>query len=122
MLAEESEPQAPQRVGAGHHHFHQPAGMSAGVIGKRKLQDVLEKRRSHYLILTVREPIRMERNQRAGEEGKKREANPGAEQELQAVPIEISGTGLAVGQGIDDAAEQDGFYEQGAGQVEVGDG
>ena len=96
--------------------------MSAGVIGKRKLQDVLEKRRSHYLILTVREPIRMERNQRAGEDGKKREADPGAEQEQQPVPIEISGAGLAVGQGIDDAAEQDGFYEQGGGQGEVGDG
>ena len=31
MLAEERQPQPPQRIGAGEHHLHQPAGMRAAV-------------------------------------------------------------------------------------------
>src|ERR1700682_2776608 len=33
MLAEESKPQPPQRVGAVQHHLHQTAGMGAGMEG-----------------------------------------------------------------------------------------
>ena len=36
------EPETPQRVDAGEHHFHQPARMRGAVKGQRQLQHVLE--------------------------------------------------------------------------------
>ena len=52
----------------------------------------------------------------------KAQADPGAEQEQQPAPIQVSSARLAVGQGVDDAAEQNGFHEQRGGKREVGDG
>ena len=62
MLAEESEPEPPQRVGAVQHHLHQPAGMGAGVEGQRQLHDVLEIIGQHRLALAVRQLVGMERD------------------------------------------------------------
>ena len=42
VIAEEREPQTPERVGALQHHLHQPARMGASVVGERQMQNMLE--------------------------------------------------------------------------------
>lgn len=54
MLAKERQPQPPQRIGAGEHHLHLPAGMRAGVVGERQLQHVLEIIRQHHVAAVMR--------------------------------------------------------------------
>ena len=77
MLAEESEPEPPQRVGAVQHHLHQPAGMGAGVESQRQLHDVLEIIGQHRLALAVRQPVGVERDERAARDGEQAERHPG---------------------------------------------
>ena len=76
MLAEKSEPQPPQRIGAVQHHLHQPAGMGAGVKGQRQLHDVLEIIGQHRLALAVRQLVGMQRNGRAAHDGEQAERDP----------------------------------------------
>ena len=65
MLAEERQPQPPQRVGAGQHDLHLPAGMRAGMVGERQLQHVLEIIRQHHVAAPMRKPVGEPGNQRA---------------------------------------------------------
>ena len=64
MLAEERHPQPPQRVGAGQHDLHLPAGMGAGMVGERQLQHVLEIIGQHQVAAAVRQPVGEPRDQR----------------------------------------------------------
>jgi hypothetical protein len=54
MLAKERQPQPPQRVGAGEHDFQLPTRMSAGVVGERQLQNMLEEIRQNEVAAPVR--------------------------------------------------------------------
>jgi hypothetical protein len=121
MLAEERQPQPPQRVGAGDHDLHQPAGMRAGVIAQRQLQHVLEKLGAHHLVLTVRQPVGVQRDQRAGDDRKQREADPGTHQQHEALPIQFGEAALRIGQRVDDAAEQHRLDEHRRGHQQVAD-
>ena len=116
VLAEERQPQAPERIGASHHHLHQPSGMRAGVVAQRQLQHVLEEHRAHHLVLAVRQPIGMQRHQRAADDDEEAEADPGADQHHQVLPGQLRDARLGIGEGIDDAAEQDRFHERRRGQ------
>ena len=121
MLAEESEPEPPQRVGAVQHHLHQPAGMGAGVEGQRQLHDVLEIVGQHRLTLAVRQPVGMERDQRAAGDGEQAERHPGRQQRPRRIRGQRPGLRLA-GQHVDDLAEQHRLGELRAGQQQVGKG
>ena len=122
MLAEESEPQPPQRIRAGEHDLHQPAGMDAAMEAERQLQDVLEIVRHHRVAAPVRQPVGVQRHQRAAGDGEQAEADPGREQRYEVGPDRNTAASLRAGQRIDDAAEQDGFGELRRGQRHVGDG
>ena len=80
MLAEERHPQPPQRVGAGEHDLHLPAGMGAGVVGQRQLQHVLEIVRQHHVAAAVRQPVGEPGHERAGDDDEQAEADPGADE------------------------------------------
>ena len=121
MLAEESEPEPPQRVGAVQHHLHQPAGMGAGVEGQRQLHDVLEIIGQHRLALAVRQLVGMERDQRAARDGEQAERHPGRQQRPGRVRGQRPGLRLA-GEHVDDLAEQHRLGELRAGQQQVGEG
>ena len=121
MLAEESEPEPPQRVGAVQHHLHQPAGMGAGVEGQRQLHDVLEIIGQHRLALAVRQPVGMERDHRAAGDGEQAERHPGRQQRPRRVRGQRPGLRLA-GEHVDDLAEQHRLGELRAGQQQIGEG
>ena len=76
VLAEKGEPQSPQRIRPGHHHLHQPPGMRAGVVAQRELQHVLEEHRAHHLVLAVGQPIGVERDERAADDGEQARSRP----------------------------------------------
>ena len=95
--------------------------MRAGVVAERKLQHVLEEHRAHHLVLAVREPIGVERDERAANDGEQGEADPGAEQQHQVPQRQVRNTGLGIGQRIDDPPEQERFHEHGGGQRQVGE-
>ena len=120
MLAEESEPQPPQRIGAVQHHLHQPAGMGAGVEGQRQLHDVLEIVRQHHLALAVRQPVGMQRDGRAAQDGEQAEAAQAASSGQ--ADDDRPAPGRAGRRAIDDAAEQHRFGELRAGQQQIGAG
>ena len=111
MLAEKRHPQPPQRVGAGEHHFHLPAGMFAGMVGERQLQHVLEIIREHHVAALMRQPVGEPCDQRAGAD----------DEQAEATQVPISGASAldrgpdafrqCAGQRVDDAAEQHRFDE-----------
>ena len=76
MLAEERQPQPPQRVGAGQHHLHLPAGMRAGMIGERQLQHVLEIIRQHHVAALMGQPVGVPGDERGGDDHEQAEADP----------------------------------------------
>ena len=119
VLAEEAEPQPPQRVGAVEHHLHQPARMGAGVEGQRQLQDVLEIVGQHRLALAVREPVGMQRDQRAAADGEQPERRP--RPPAAARPSWRARCRGLAGEHVDDAAEQHGLGELRGGQQQIGD-
>jgi len=57
VLAEEGQPEPPDRVGAGQHHLQEPAGVRAAVVTQRQLQDVLEVVGEHRVPAAVRGEI-----------------------------------------------------------------
>ena len=122
MLAEKSKPQPPQRIRAGEHDLHQPAGMDAAMEAERQLQDVLEIVRHHRVTAAVRQPVGVQRHQRAAGDGEQAEAHPGREQRYEVGPDRATAASLGAGQCIDDAPEQDGFGKLRRGQRNVGDG
>ena len=71
-----AKPQPPQRIGAGEHDLHQPAGMGAAVEAERQLQDVLEIVGHHRVPAAVRQPVGVQRDQRAAGDGEQAEARP----------------------------------------------
>ena len=121
MLAEESEPEPPQRVGAVQHHLHQPAGMGAGVEGQRQLHDVLEIIRQHRLALAVRQPVGVQRDRGTAADGEQAERRPRRQQRPGRRRRQRTAGGLA-GEHVDDAAEQHRLGELRAGQQQIGDG
>ena len=121
MLAEESEPEPPQRVGAVQHHLHQPPGMGAGVEGQRQLHDVLEIVGQHRLALAVRQLVGIERDERAARDGEQAERHPGAQQRPGRIRGQRAGLRLA-GEHVDDLAEQHRLGELRAGQQQIGEG
>ena len=94
--------------------------MRAGVVAQRKLEHVLEEHRSHHLVLAVCEPIGVERDERAANDGEQGEADPGSEQQHQVPQLEVRDTGLGIGQGVDDPPEQERFHEHGGGERQIG--
>ncbi len=121
MLAEETEPEPPQRVGAVQHHLHQPAGMVAGVEVQRQLHDVLEIAGQHRLALAVRQPVGMQGDGGAAQNGEQAERRPGAPAAATPTTTQAARRRLA-GEHVDDAAEQHRFGELRAGQQQVGAG
>ncbi len=121
MLAEERYPQPPQRIGACEHHFHLPAGMGAGMIGQRQLQDVLEKIRQHEVAALVRETIGEPGHQRAGADDEQAEPDPGAQQRRQRPYRGTDAGGQRAGQRIDDAAKQHRLDELRCGESDIGE-
>jgi hypothetical protein len=88
----------------------------------RQLQHVLEELGPHHLILPMRQPVGVQRDQRAGYDGEQRKAAPCAEQHHQPLPVYAADIGLAGGQGVDHPAEQDGLGEKRGRQRQIGDG
>ena len=121
MLAEEAEPQPPQRVGAVQHHLHQAAGMGAGVERQRQLHDVLEIAGQHRLTLAVRQPVGVQRDRGAAADGEQAESSPGRQQRPGRCRAGGAGGGIA-GEHIDDAPEQHRLGELRPGQQQVGAG
>ena len=121
MLAEESEPQPPQGIGAVEHHLHQPAGMGTGVEVQRQLHDVLEIARQHRLALAVCQPVGMQCHRRAASNGEQAERDPCEQQRPGRRRCEHARRWFA-GEDIDDAAEQHRFGELRGGQAQVGAG
>ena len=121
MLAEEAEPQPPQRIRAGEHDLHQPAGMDAAVEAQRQLQDVLEVVGHHRVAAAMRQPVGVQRDERAADDGEEAEAHPGREQRDEIGPGRGAAVALRAGERIDDAAEQDRLGELRRGQRHVGD-
>ena len=117
MLAEEAEPQPPQRIGAVEHHLHQPARMGAGVEGQRQLQDVLEIVGQHRLALAVREPVGLQRHDRAAADGEQPERHPGQQER----PGRVRAGDRLAGEHVDDPAEQHGFRELRGGEQQIGE-
>ena len=120
MLAEEREPQPPQRVGAGEHHLHLPAGMGAGMIGERQLQHVLEIVRQHHVAAPMREPVGVPGDQRRREDHEQTETDPGADQRRQRACRRFDAGRQCSRQGIDDTAEQHRLDELRRGERDIG--
>jgi len=95
--------------------------MRAGVVAQRQLQHVFEEHRAHHLVLAVRQAVGVQRHQRAADDDEEAEADPGADQHHQVTPRELRDAGLGIGEGIDDAAEQDRFHEHRRGERQIGD-
>ena len=95
--------------------------MRAGVEGQRQLHDVLEIARQHRLALAVRQPIRMQRDRGAAQNGKQAERRPGRQQRPRRRG-RARRRGRLAGKDINDAAEQYRFGELGAGQQQIGAG
>ncbi len=121
MLAEERHPQPPQRVGAGEHDFHLPAGMLAGMIGERQLQHVLEIIRQHQIAAPVRQPIGEPGDQRAGADNEQAETDPGADERRERPDRRRETCGQRARQRIDDAAEQHRLDELRRGERDIGE-
>ena len=121
MLAEEAEPQPPQRIGAGEHHLHQPARMGAAVEAERQLQHVLEIVGEHDLAALVRELVGIERDEGAADDQEQAEPDPGSDEGRELRPVERAAV-LGAGERIDDAAEQHGLCERRRGQRDIGEG
>ena len=54
--------------------------MHAGVIGQRQLQDVIEVVGQDRLALAVRQPVGVQGDERAADDGEQAEPDPGPEQ------------------------------------------
>ena len=121
MLAEKSEPQPPQRVGAVQHHLHQAAGMGAAVEGQRQLQDMLEIAGQHRLALAMRQPVGVQRHRGAAPDGEQAEPRPGRQQRPGGGGRVGIGR-MTAGKHVDNAAEQHRLGELRAGQQQVGAG
>ena len=104
VIAEEPDPEPPQRVGALQHHLHQPAGMGIAVIGERQLQHVFEIAGQDDVTAAMRQAVRVQRDQRAADNSEKPEASPGGKQHPQSRPRWKLAASLCAGQGVDDAA------------------
>ena len=122
MLAEEAEPQPPQRIRAGQHDLHQPAGMDAAVEAERQLQDVLEIVGHHRVAAAVRQPVGMQRDSAPQTMVNSPKPTQAREQRHQIGPGRDAALGLRAGQRIDDAAEQHRLGELRGRQRHVGDG
>src|SRR5581483_5746434 len=68
VLAEEREPEPPEGIGPREHDLEEPARMRAAVKAERELQDVLEVVREDGVAALVREPVGMERRERAADD------------------------------------------------------
>ena len=123
MLAEETQPQPPQGIGALQHHLHQAAGMGAGVKGQRQLHDMFEITGENRLTLAMREAVRLQGDERAADDREQSERHPCAEQRPGRCDDaeQRVGTWLA-GQHVDDAAEQHRLGELRHGKQQIGDG
>ena len=121
MLAEEAEPQPPQRVGAGEHHLHQPPEWVALWKLSGSCEHVLEIIRQHHLAALVREPVGVERDERPAQDEEQREADPGGDERGELRPIRRAAGALRARQGIDDAAEQHGLGEACGGERHIGE-
>ncbi|MGY3618774.1 hypothetical protein ACVJGD_004970 [Bradyrhizobium sp. USDA 10063] len=121
MLAEEAEPEPPQRVRAVQHHLHQPSRMGAGVKGQRQLQDMLEIIGQDRLPLAMREPVGMQRHDGTTPDREQAERDPGREQRPWRGGRDQPGDRLAR-EHVDDLAEQHRLGELRAGEQEIGAG
>src|SRR3954453_2005161 len=96
--------------------------MRAAMKRERKLQDVLEIVGQHGLAPSVREAVRVQRDQHAAGDGEQPECDPRAEQRRQRAHIGRRVRRLRLHQCIDDAAEQDGLGELSRRECDVCDG
>ena len=102
VLAEEREPEPPDRIGAGEHHLQQAARVRSAVVAERQLQDVLEVVGEDGVPAAVREPVGMERGEGAADDREQAEADPRAEQWEQARPRRRRVRRLRVHQRVED--------------------
>jgi hypothetical protein len=115
-----TEPEPPERIGAGDHDLHQPAGVGAAVKAQRELQDMFEVVGEHGMTVAVREPVGIERHDRSACDGEQPEADPGRKQDREIAPRRSRALGLRTRERIDDPAEQYGFGELGGRERDVG--
>ena len=121
VIAEEREPQHPQRVGALQHHLHQPAGMGRAVVGLRQLHHVLEVVGEHGLAPSVRQAVGIKRHQRPEHDGEEAEDDPGHDQSEELGPDRGRAFRLRASERVDDAAEQNRLGELGNHESDVAD-
>jgi hypothetical protein len=121
MLAEERHPQPPQRVGAGKHHFHLPAGMLAGMVGERQRQHVLEIIGKHQVAALMRQAIGEPGDQCAGDNNEQAETDPGADERRQRVRGRPDVRGQRARERVDDTAEQHRLDELRPRQPDIGE-
>ena len=72
--------------------------MGAGVIAERQLQDVLEIVGPHLLAVAMREPVGVQRDQRAADDDEQAEGDPGADQRQEVDPATVARAALRVRQ------------------------
>ena len=121
MLAKERHPQPPQRIGAGEHDFHLPAGMGAGVIGERQLQHVLEEIRQHQVAAAMREPVGEPATSAPAMIMNRPKPTQAPTSGASARAAGASAGGQRAGQRVDDVAEQDRLDEFRDGQRDIGE-
>jgi hypothetical protein len=112
MLAEKSQPNRPQSVGALQHSLHQPAGVSFAVIGERKLQDMFEIGCQHGKATAVRQAVGKEGDKRSAEDREQAQACPGKDQNPKFCPVDGCDISLRHCEHINDAAKKHRFGEK----------
>jgi hypothetical protein len=80
--------------------------MDAAVKAERQLQDMLEIVGHHRVAPAVRQPVGMQRHERAAGDGEEAEAHPRRQQRYEIGPGRRAAAALRAGQRIDDAPEQ----------------
>src|SRR5271165_2884528 len=102
------------------HDLEQPAGVGARVETHRQMKHVTEKSGHDHDAAPVREPVGMEGDGYAGDNGENAERRPGREPGPDSGPLERSAGPLRVRQLVDHLAEQERLGELGDGERDIG--
>ena len=86
LVAEEHQPGAEQRIGAGQHDLDQPAGLGVAVERRRQLQHVLEVAPHRRDTVAVRQPLGLHRDEDVAQDAAQADAGPDCQQPGRRAP------------------------------------